>query len=290
MKCNKRLIAFCTLFLFLICFSGCALQTETQSDVSHDSGILSVYVQDVGNADSIFILLPDGKSMLIDGGEAESAEQVLSLIQSTGTNKIDYLVATHPHKDHIGGLPFILQNMEVGEVYMPNAVHTTKTFERFLNAIEERNVPVHQAKAGVSLCAGEGYSAKFLAPVQESYEDLNNYSAVVRLEYGEKVFLFMGDAEKQVEEELAELCAADLQADVLKVGHHGSNTSSKKAFLECVMPEIAVISADKENDYGHPSEKVLQRLSDVGANILRTDISGTVVLKTDGAEWKETGK
>ena len=262
-------------------------QEVPEGEYNYTDGILEVHFQDVENADSVFLRLPDGKCALIDGAERESADKIISYIESFGVNKIDYVVATHPHSDHIGGLPKIIDRFEIGQVFMPDVVHTTSDFENLIESVENKNIPVTQAKQGVLLFKGENYVSEFLSPISNEYENLNDYSAVIKLTYLDKSFLFMGDAEKYVEYELIEEYGTSLEADVLKVGHHGSNSSSSSAFLKKVKPEKCVISAGAGNDYGHPHKEVMERLEEMNTEILRTDKQGTVVLKTDGYEWSE---
>jgi len=274
------------IIVFGLIFSHFYDDSETGPVSVPESGILAVHFQDVGNADSVFIQLPDGKTALIDGAERENAGDIIRYIKQCGAEKIDYLIATHPHSDHIGGLSEIIDTLEIGQVFMPNAVHTTSDFENLITSIENKNIPVTMAKQGVLLFSGEGYSAECLSPLKSEYENLNNYSTVVKLTYKEKSFLFTGDAEKEVERELVEKYGYSLKSDVLKAGHHGSDTSSCKEFLGAVLPEITVISAGENNDYGHPHKEVLERLDDIGTEIMRTDELGTVVIKTDGSEWR----
>lgn len=266
-------------------FSGVENQIPLAN--TEKGSILEVHFQDVSNADSVFIKLPDGKTLLIDGGEKENGKGIIDYIKKFSTERIDYVVATHPHSDHIGGLPQIIDSFEIGEFFMPNAVHTTSIFEDMLNSLEKSNVKVTEAKQGVTLFEGENYRAECLSPSKDEYDNLNNFSAVIKLTYGNKSFLFTGDAEKQIERELVQKYGSDLKADVLKVSHHGSNTSSTSSFLKKVNPEIAVISSGNCNDYGHPHKEVIDRLESLNVKILRTDKQGTIVLKTDGAEWSE---
>ncbi len=241
-------------------------------------GEIRVHYIDVGQGDSIFVELPNGKSMLIDTGEREYAGEVISFVDCLGYKKIDHLVATHPHSDHIGAMQTVVGSFEVGRVYMPDAITDTSTFINLLQTIDDRKIPMTVAKSGVKMDFGESVSAEFVAPVI-IVEDLNNCSAVLKLKYGEKTFLFTGDAEILEEETIT----ANIACDVLKVGHHGSYTSSGKTFLEKCAPSIAVISCGKDNSYGHPHKEALDRLKKAGINnIYRTDLSGTVTISSDG--------
>lgn len=255
--------------------------SQTSAEVSQrgeHSGELKVHFLDVAQGDSIFIELPDGKCMLIDAGEREYAGRVISLIDCLGYTKIDYLIATHPHSDHIGGMQRVVENFEIGEIYMPEAISDTKTFISLLETIESKGLSINVAKSGVNIPLGNGAAAKFVAPVS-IVDDLNNCSAVLHLGFGNRSFLFMGDAEIPEEDTITD----NIDCDVLKVGHHGSKTSSGEAFLKKATPEIAVISCGEGNEYGHPHDVALMRLKYAGIKeFYRTDLSGTVTVATDG--------
>lgn len=247
------------------------------------SGTLKVHFLDVGQADSEFIELPDGKCILIDAGTSESGGAIVSAIRSYGYSRIDYLIATHPHSDHIGGMETVVKAFEIGAVYMPQvseALTPTFSFYRnLLTAIQAKGLTIHTAKAGVSLPT-VGVRAEFVAPNSENYDDLNQFSAVLLLTFGSNRFLFMGDAGTASESEIT----ADVKADVLKVGHHGSSDASGAWFLQRVQPKYAVIEVGKDNDYGHPAQSTLNRLKKIGAEIFRTDQLGTITFVSDGTD------
>lgn len=243
---------------------------------------LTVNFLDVGQGDSEFIQLPDGKCMLIDAGVSESAGKIASKISELGYEKIDYLIATHPHADHIGGMKRIVENFEIGEIYMPKASTNTKTFENLLQAISDKGLSINTAKAGKVLYESDDLKIEFLAPISDSYKDLNNYSAVIRLQYGNNVFLFTGDAEELAEGEiLSAYSKSVLKADVLKVGHHGSSTASSADFINTVLPKYAVIELGEGNSYNHPHKEAINNLNAVGAEILRTDLNGNITIVSD---------
>lgn len=239
---------------------------------------LSAHFIDVGQADSTLVRLPDGKTMLIDAGDNKTGIKAVAYLNNLGIERIDYLVATHPHADHIGGMADVINDFDIGRVYMPDVTTNTKTFESMLDAIEKKNIPVTKATAGVNIFKEDGISADIIAPNSLTYKEMNNYSAVVRLVYGNTVYLFMGDAETLSEDEIT----ADVRADVLKVGHHGSDTSSGENFILRVSPRVAVISVGEGNSYGHPKDEVIDRLRGSGATVFRTDKDGTVVIGSDG--------
>lgn len=236
---------------------------------------------DVGQADSIFIELPNNQTMLIDAGNNADGDDVVEYVEGLGYDTIDYLVGTHPHEDHIGGLDTVIDELNVGSIYMPKVSHTTKTFEDVLVAIRDKGLKVTSARAGAVILEEPGLTVSILSPASAAYDDLNNYSAVILMKYNDSSFLFTGDAEDIPEEEMLE-AGFSLDADILKVGHHGSASSSSEAFLEAVTPLYAIISVGADNSYGHPSQSVIDRLEGENARILRTDLDGTVVISTNG--------
>ncbi len=287
--------------VLLVCsfFTGCSAnaeggqgmsaaesKTEEKINEAYDPGSLTdgrlkVHYIDVGQGDSVFIVLPNGKTMLIDAGEREEGLQTKAFLQDYGVTKIDAVVATHPHSDHIGGLEEIIRTFDIGAVYMPKASNNTKTFENLLLSIKEKGLNVTTAKAGVQIALDDTVSIQMVGPVSESYEDLNNYSAVIRLQYKNNSFLFTGDAEGLPEEEILK-SGAIVSANVLKVGHHGSNTSTTEAFLKAVSPQYAVIQVGEGNSYGHPKEETLDKLEKYNAAVLRNDLFGTITFASDG--------
>ncbi len=241
---------------------------------------LRIHYLDVGQGDSIFIELPDGGTMLIDAGEARYADGIAKYIKALGYTKIDYIVGTHPHADHIGGLADVIKTFSVGKVYLPRSANTTQTYENLLTTIQSKGLTVRTAKAGVDILTAAGLKVYFIAPVRDDYgdKDYNLYSACVRITYGGRAFLFMGDATTQNEAEITE----DVSADVIKVGHHGSKTSSSAAFVKRVEAKYAVVSVGRDNKYNLPAAGILKRWTDSGAKLYRTDESGTIICYSDG--------
>jgi len=238
-------------------------------------GVLRVHYLDVGQADSEFIELPDGKTMLIDAGNKGDGSSVVSYIKNLGYSTIDYLVATHPHEDHIGGMATVINNFDIGQIYMPKVASTTQAFEGLLTTIQDKGYSINTAQAGVQIAPG----INILAPaVGSDYgTELNDWSAVISILYGSKTFLFLGDAGTAPESTFS------IDADVVKVAHHGSRTAFSTTLYKEWSPDIAIISVGKDNSYGLPDEEVLQGLTDVGATIYRTDENGTIVLESDGS-------
>ena len=240
-----------------------------------------VHFIDVGQGDCTLIELPKNKVMLIDAGENGHEDEVMNYLDRCGITKIDYLVATHPHSDHIGGMEEVVESYDIGEIYMPRAESTSWTYENMLDAIEEKGIYINSAYNGKTIFEYDGVKADILSPEKNYQTDnLNNSSVVVRLICGKKTFLFTGDAEKVIEKNIAE--NEKLSCDVLKVGHHGSSSSSAEEFISEAYPEYAVISCGEGNEYGHPHRETLELLDKTGTEVLRTDKLGTIVISTDG--------
>lgn len=263
---------------FQLC--SCSLSEKIVSGNDAFDGRLSVHFLDVGQGDSIFIELPDEKTMLIDAGENYYGNGIISYINECGYEKVDYLAATHPHADHIGSMAYIVRHMDIGEVFMPKVSANTKTYENLLEAVSDKGLKIKSAKAGLTIAENDDYKITVAAPSVIDSENLNNSSAVIKLSYKNNSFLFTGDAEK---EELSKI-KTDISADVLKVGHHGSKTSTYSEFLDKVNPKYAVISVGKNNDYGHPHKNTLKLLSNYGITVFRTDKDKTIVFASDGDE------
>ncbi len=217
--------------------------------------------------------------MLIDAGTNESGQTVVNYIKSLGYTSVDYVIGTHPHEDHIGGLDDVINSFDIGKIYMPKVTTDTKTFEDVLDAVENKNLTINTAKSGVVITETDDFSVKIVAPVSEQYDDLNNYSAVVKVSYKDNSFLFTGDAEELSENQITD----DISADVLKAGHHGSSTSSSDKFLDRVCPSTVVISCGEDNSYGHPHKETIEKLNSRNIKYYRTDINGTVVATSDGS-------
>ncbi len=248
-------------------------------------GELRVWYFDVGQADSELIRLPDGTSILIDAGTSSTEDELIDELRSLGAETLDLVVATHPHADHIGGMAAVIDALEVEQVVMPRVSEsdtpTTKTYENLLESIADKGLSVTPAEPGEVLLSGGGATLTVLAPNGEDYGDLNNYSVVLRLTYGEDSFLFTGDAEEESEQEIL-AGGLELASTVLKCGHHGSETSTSPAFLEAVSPQYAVISCGVDNDYGHPDSVTLEKLEAAGVEVFRTDRDGAILASTQG--------
>jgi competence protein ComEC len=251
------------------------------ADIIHapTNGKLSVYFLNVGQGDATYIKTAAGDDILIDGGKNEAGPVVVDYLHQLGVDDLEVMIATHPDADHIGGLDTVLHSFKVKAVYAPKVSHTTDTFKDFLLAVKDQGLKINEAKAGVSLSLAE-VSAHFVGPVKVYGDDLNDWSAVLHLAYGDNTFLFTGDAEKKSETDMI-MTNQTLRADVLKVGHHGSNSSTSAAFLQAVSPKYAVISVGS-NSYGHPTSAILKKLKSANVTTYRTDLNGTVTAISDG--------
>lgn len=209
-------------------------------------------------------------------------DNVVNYIKSQGISKLDYVIGTHPHEDHIGGLDAVINSFDIGKIFMPKQLSTTKTFEDVLIAIKNKGLKVTSPKVGDTYGLGQAQWT-ILAPSQESYEEANNSSIVIRLVFGNNSFMLTGDAEELSEKEILEN-SIDFKSDVLKVGHHGSSSSTSDAFLEAVDPKYAVISVGEGNSYGHPHVETIDKLNIQNIEVLRTDGLGTIIFTSDGNE------
>ena len=245
------------------------------------SNKMVIHYLDVGQGDATFIELPDGKSLLLDAGEYKYEKRVENYIRNLGYSKIDYIIGTHPHSDHIGSLYYIINHFDVGKVYFPRINSSTKTYEYFLKAVNNKNLKIKVAKAGVSVQNYDNFKIYFISPTKDYYEEENNYSAVLKIDYNNKSFLFMADAEKLVEDEIK----VDIKANAVRVGHHGSFSSSSIGFVNRVKADYAIISVG-DNDYNLPRKEIINRWQNSGATVYRTDKNGNIKLTTNGIRIK----
>lgn len=258
-------------------------QTEALT-VPEGSGPLSVYFLDVAEGDAAVLTL-NGEVMVIDGGDEAHAGVLTSWLQKLGIGRVDYMISSHPHKDHAGGLPAVYQTAAVGKMYTPVTEYAENaSFTELMRLAGEQGTEVIVPTAGSTFGFG-GAEVTFLGPTRYNEEEMNNNSLVVRVRFGSRTFLFTGDAEAVEEADILS-SGADVKADILKVSHHGSPYASSEAFVQAVQPEACVISVG-QNEYGHPSGDVLQRFSAVGAIVYETWISGTITVVTDGTslQW-----
>ena len=247
------------------------------SQIAEDSSF-AVHFIDVGQADSALVLC-DGKSMLIDGGNAGDSSLIYTYLENLELDYLDYIVCTHAHEDHVGGLAGALNYAKIGTALAPVTEYDSKAFKNFVKYAEKQGKEITVPSAGDSFALGSARVDVF-GPVNPS-DDPNNTSIVLKVTYGETSFLFTGDAERAEEQDILD-AGYPLQSTVLKVGHHGSDSSTSYPFLREVMPKYAVISVGEGNTYGHPTEDTLSRLSDADVTVYRTDELGHIVCVSDG--------
>ncbi len=274
----KKLLAFSLALALLLC--GCARFTPTQTP-QPSSGQLKVHFIDVGQADCA-LLECDGKYMLIDGGNIEDSSLVVSYLQKQGVTQLEALVASHAHEDHIGGLPGVLAVYETKAVYAPTKTYSSNCFDDFVHYADQQGLTITIPAPGDSFSFGSA-TVTVLGPVK-SYAETNDTSIVLMVRFGDTKFLFTGDMETTAENDMLDYWGEgfDWHADVLKVGHHGSDTSTGYRFLRAVMPNYGIISVGKDNSYGHPHEVPLSRLEQAGVTVYRTDKLGTLIATSDG--------
>lgn len=257
--------------------------TGLSNSVTAVEGDVSVHFVDVGQGDCELIKTQN-KTVLIDCGEREYYTDVIAYIKSQNIEYLDYVIVTHPHSDHAGGMSYILDEFDIGTVIMPkikkSVTPTTNTYVRLLTSIENKDITVEYAEPGKEYTLDD-VKMTVLSPVQD-YDDLNNYSVAVKFVHGENSFLFTGDIEKEAESDIMEK-GYDISADVLKIAHHGSSTSSQKSFINAVSPKYAVIEVGSPNSYNHPHKETMQLLENKEIVIYRTDLYGNIVFVSDGS-------
>lgn len=290
-KTRKKLIY--TAILLILVLIGTLIPDPEPEDTTPDTtagteatkgealaDFLYVHFIDVGQADCALIKVGDC-DILIDGGNVADGADVVNYLNRQGVDDLELVIATHAHEDHAGGLTSVLNKFIAENVWVTTGYYSSSAYTNFINAIGNQGLPVYIPSVGETYTY-EDLTVTLLGPVEE-YDDTNDTSLVVKVTYGDQSFLFTGDMESDAEADLI-ASGADLSANVLKVGHHGSYTSSSAAFLEAVQPTYGVISVGTDNDYGHPHKEAMDRFAAAGMTLYRTDLMGSVVIATDGSE------
>lgn len=295
MKVMSKFISILAVVTLVITLVGCedaknTNEKATENTVTKNVSELTVSYIDVGQGDSI-LLQCNKESMLIDAGENDKGGTVVNYLNSVGAKHLKYAVGTHPHSDHIGGMDTVIDSIKTDTFLCPDTNYGTKTWNDVISSCKSNNTKITYAKTGKSYKLGKATFTIYHPEKNGIYSDCNNFSVVLKVTLGERSFLFTGDAEELAEEEMLKQ-KYDLQADVLKVGHHGSHSSTSRKFLYAVDPSVAVISCGKDNEYGHPHRETMSLLNEEDIEVHRTDKEGTVVITTDGknlsvAEAKE---
>ena len=275
--------------------SAVSSQPDSAAPSQQDSGTSSATTQastnvtikfiDVGQGEAILIALPE-KTMLIDAGPTGSAPKIAQVLQELGRNKIDYLVATHPDEDHIGGMADVISSTQIGTIYAPNKTNNTATYRKFLTAIQNNNLQITLAEAGTIIDQTDAYKLEILWPTKDAnFPDTNDYSIIIKLTVGTKTFLFTGDAPTS-----AILDANPDHIDVLKLSHHGSRTGTNEQLVRRLSPTYAVLSYALDNSYGHPMQSVLNALHKHSVEVWGTGANGTITITCDGTNIDISGE
>lgn len=255
------------------------MTAKSSDKKDNTSGNLVIHYIDVGQGDSI-ILQQGNSTMLIDAGTNASTNTLLGYLKKTGITRIDYLVLTHPHEDHIGGADAVIKSYDIGTIYMPKQTANTATFRDVVKAMNVKGLKAKVPVPSESFMLG-GAQCTILGPVEPKQDDANTFSIVLKVTFGKNKFLFTGDTQSSNEEAMIQK-GYDLSCDVLKVAHHGSKTSTCQDFLNKIKPKFAVISVGKDNDYHHPHEVTLKKLANMGVKLYRTDQCGNIICTSNG--------
>jgi len=263
-----------------------APSTGQNKEIPAASGNLTVHFLDVGQGDTI-LLEHGGDTMLIDSGEIGKGDDVATYVKNEGITSLDFVVATHPHSDHIGGMSVILNDFPIGHFVDSGYPYTSKTYENMLTTIDKKNIPFVTPKRGDKIDFSSGIDVQVLNPGSTYFtDDVNQNSVVLKITNGKVTFLLMGDASLEAESSIMN-DGYDVNSEILKVGHHGSRTSSGASFISAVSPAVSVIEVGEGNDYGHPHQETLERLQKI-SKVYRTDLDGTITISTDGSAYSVT--
>lgn len=270
-----------TLLMFV---EGCSKESGKSADGG--SLVLVVKVLDIGQGDAILIRVA-GQTVLVDTGDIASKDKLVTYIKNEGITMIDKVIITHPHADHLGGMPAVLDNFRVGQIYDTGQIATTALYRQYLSMVKKKNIPFTVLTAGTEIVIANDIKFKILAPEKPfiTESELNNNSVVAKLIYHNFSMLLPGDAEKESEERMLKTYGPELKSKILKAGHHGSNTSSSISFLKVVAPEASIISVGANNDYHHPHPSTMKKYAEAKLKVYRTDTDGTVTITSDGITY-----
>ncbi|ELC8441480.1 MBL fold metallo-hydrolase [Clostridium perfringens] len=253
----------------------------TQSSKSPNDENLMISYMDVGQGDAAYIKV-NGNDILIDAGPRSNSKELLEQLKAKNIDDFELVIATHPHEDHIGGMVDVFKEYNVKNFYSPKVTHTTKTYKNLVKAVKDEGLKINELKGGMVIDLGDGANFEVFTPQNSNYEELNDYSPIMKLNFGKTSYLFTGDAEKLAENEALTKYKDSLDSDVIKFGHHGSSSSSSPAFIEAVSPEYGIISCEKGNKYGHPHRETLDIIKKYNIKTFRTDTDGEIILTSDG--------
>ncbi|WP_458249864.1 ComEC/Rec2 family competence protein [Clostridium butyricum] len=258
-----------------------SILTKKFNSYKVNPNLMYVHYINVDQGDAILIQV-NNKNLLIDSGPKSHKKQLVKFLNDLNISKLDYVIATHPHEDHIGNMNTVLNSYKVQSFYAPKVYSYTKSFEQMIDSLKSNNLKINPIKRGCNtINLGFQTNVEVFSPINDTYDNENNYSPVIKISFGNNSFLFTGDAEKEIEDKLI-LLNDDLKADILKVSHHGSSSSTSDSFLNRVSPKYAVISVGKNNIYDHPNDTIISKLNTYNIDILRTDIQNNITLISDG--------
>ena len=279
---RKRLFLISILFTIGILLLSNVFLKSKKSSLNISNKMLIHFI-DVGQGDSILIQV-NNKNLLIDSGPALAKENLFNYLKSVNIKTFNYVIATHPHEDHIGNMSSIIRNYQVLKFYAPKVTSNTKAFETMVESLSRKNLKINVIKENIkSIDLGKNTKVEFFSPNNSTYDNINNYSPIIKISYGKTSFLFTGDAEELIENEVINN-NFNLKSDLLKIGHHGSSTSTSKRFFEAVSPKVSIISVGENNTYNHPTKEVLSTITP--SKVLRTDLEGTIIITSDGLSLK----
>ncbi|WP_255488076.1 ComEC/Rec2 family competence protein [Ornithinibacillus hominis] len=270
-----RILSYFLIFFLIFAIDSVPVQ-------SHQAPKMEVHFINVGQGDSIYIKTPNKKHILIDGGPPMAGKKVVRYLKGLGIDKIDLMIATHPDRDHIGGLPAVMKEFKVKEILDSGKLHITRAYANYINEVRKQEIPLKVAKAGKELPIDTLLDIRILN-AHGKHKNNNQSSIALKLSYNDIDFLLLGDIEDAQEKKIA--AKYDVRAEIIKIAHHGSKTSSSENFLELVEPDIAVITYSKYNDYGHPVNRVIKKLVEMETNIYSTAVYGDLVIHTEGEDY-----
>ncbi|MCX0404123.1 ComEC/Rec2 family competence protein [Clostridium perfringens] len=277
---KKKIISSIIGIIVVLLAGYFGIDLTQDSKVPKDSELMISYM-DVGQGDAAYIKI-NGNDILIDAGPRSNSKELLEQLKAKNIDDFELVIATHPHEDHIGGMVDVFKEYEVKAFYSPKITHTTKTYENLVKAVKDEGLKTKELKGGMVIDLGEGAKFEVFTPQKSEYEELNDYSPIMKLSFGDTSYLFTGDAEKLAEEEALAKYKTSLDSDVIKFGHHGSSSSSSNAFIEAVSPKYGIISCAKDNKYGHPHRETLDIIKKYNIKTFRTDTDGEIILTSDG--------
>ena len=280
MNKKKKIISSIIGIIVVLLAGYFGIDLTQDSKVPKDSELMISYM-DVGQGDAAYIKV-NGNDILIDAGPRSNSKELLEQLKAKNIDDFELVIATHPHEDHIGGMVDVFKEYEVKAFYSPKITHTTKTYENLVKAVKDEGLKTKELKGGMVIDLGEGAKFEVFTPQKSEYEELNDYSPITKLSFGDTSYLFTGDAEKLAEEEALAKYKTSLDSDVIKFGHHGSSSSSSNAFIEAVSPKYGIISCAKDNKYGHPHSETLDIIKKYNIKTFRTDTDGEIILTSDG--------